>query len=142
MSEHPIVGERILARTKELARLAPIVRHEHEHWDGTGYPGRAAARSGSRSARGSILACHAYVAMIDRASLPAGAHRGPGASPSCAPGAARKYDPDVVDALLDLLGQDRPQVPDRSAGVKLVAPSRRASPVSRRSSGPDWVPGG
>ncbi len=38
MSEHPIVGERILARTKELAALAPIVRHEHEHWNGTGYP--------------------------------------------------------------------------------------------------------
>src|SRR5687767_11706058 len=38
MSEHPIVGERILARSKELAGIAPIVRHEHEHWDGTGYP--------------------------------------------------------------------------------------------------------
>ena len=38
MAEHPIVGERILLRTKELAAIAPIVRHEHEHWDGTGYP--------------------------------------------------------------------------------------------------------
>ena len=38
MSQHPIAGERILARTKDLAGVAPIVRHEHEHWDGSGYP--------------------------------------------------------------------------------------------------------
>ena len=62
MSEHPIVGERILARTKELAAIAPIVRHEHEHWDGTGYPDgleRQRIPVGSRV----ILACDAYVAM-------------------------------------------------------------------------------
>ena len=62
MSEHPIVGERILARTKELAAIAPIVRHEHEHWDGTGYPDgleRERIPVGSRV----ILACDAYVAM-------------------------------------------------------------------------------
>ena len=62
MSEHPIVGERILARTKELAGIAPIVRHEHEHWDGTGYPDgleRQRIPVGSRV----ILACDAYVAM-------------------------------------------------------------------------------
>ena len=62
MSEHPIVGERILARTKELAGIAPIVRHEHEHWDGTGYPD---GLEGQRIPVGSrvILACDAYVAM-------------------------------------------------------------------------------
>ena len=67
MSQHPIAGERILARTKDLAGVAPIVRHEHEHWDGTGYPDgleRHRIPIGSRV----VHACHAYVAM--RASRP------------------------------------------------------------------------
>ena len=76
----------------------------------------------------------------DRAALPRGADR-----TSRRRRAARrrgsKYDPDVVDALLDLLGHDRPQVPDRAAGVKLAATPPR-EPVSRRSLAPDWVPGG
>ena len=38
MAEHPVIGERILRRTPQLGHLAPIVRHEHERWDGGGYP--------------------------------------------------------------------------------------------------------
>jgi HD-GYP domain-containing protein (c-di-GMP phosphodiesterase class II) len=57
-------------------------------------------------------------------------------------GAGTKYDPDIIDALLDLLGHDRPQVPDRAAGVKLAAaPPREPSPRSSSSSS-GWVPGG
>lgn len=140
MSEHPIVGERILARTKELAALAPIVRHEHEHWNGTGYPdGLETTRIpvGSRV----ILVCHAYVAMTtERPYRPA-------LTPAQAvyelrAGAGSKYDPDAVDALLDLLGHDKPQVPDRAAGVKLAAAPPK-EPRSRRSAGPPgWAPGG
>ena len=37
-------------------------------------------------------------------------------------GAGSKFDPEVVDALLDLLGHRPPRVPDRAAGVKLPAP--------------------
>ena len=65
MSQHPIAGERILARTKDLAGVAPIVRHEHEHWDGSGYPDgleRHRIPIGSRV----MHACHAYVAMTRR----------------------------------------------------------------------------
>jgi len=138
MSQHPIAGERILARTRDLVSVAPIVRHEHEHWDGTGYPDGLARHRipiGSRI----VHACHAYVAMRTprpyREALP---HeevvrqlRGD---------AGRKFDPEVIDALLDLLGHNLPDVPDRAAGVKLVAPTPR-EPTSRRSA-PGWVPGG
>jgi diguanylate cyclase (GGDEF)-like protein len=137
MSEHPIVGERILARTKELSVLAPIVRHEHEYWDGSGYPDglmRERIPVGSRV----ILACHAYVAMTTlrpyRQALTEAQ-----AQTELQAGAGAKYDPEVVDALLDLLGQG-PQVPDRAAGVKLAASPPR-EPSSRRSRRPDWVPG-
>jgi HAMP domain-containing protein len=35
---HPIGGENILKPVGSLARLCPIVRHHHEHYDGKGYP--------------------------------------------------------------------------------------------------------
>ncbi len=138
MSEHPIVGERILARTKDLAILAPIVRHEHEHWDGTGYPDgleKVRIPVGSRV----ILACHAYVAMTTQRPY-RDALTGAQAMHELRSGSGSKYDPEVVDALLDLLGNDPPRVPDRAQGVKLAAAPPR-EPVSRRSR-PDWEPGG
>jgi HD-GYP domain-containing protein (c-di-GMP phosphodiesterase class II) len=137
MSEHPIVGERILARTKELAWIAPIVRHEHEHWDGSGYPDGLTQHRipiGSRV----ILACDAYVAMTTarpyRKAIPVD-----DAVAELRARAGTKFDPDVVDALLDLLGHNQPQVPDRSAGVRLAA-QPPGEPLSRRSR-PGWAPG-
>ena len=63
MARHPVIGEGILRRVPQLVQLAPIVRHEHEHWDGSGYPDGLA---GTRIPVGSriILASHAYTAMI------------------------------------------------------------------------------
>jgi diguanylate cyclase (GGDEF)-like protein len=130
MAEHPVAGERILLRIPELTVIAPVVRHEHEHWDGTGYPDRLRERKipiGSRI----ILACDAYHAMLTdrpyRAALtPAQAMK------ELRRGAGKQFDPEVVDALLDLLGEEPPDVPDRSAGVRMPAappprmPQRRA----------------
>jgi HD-GYP domain-containing protein (c-di-GMP phosphodiesterase class II) len=137
ISEHPVVGERILARTKELAGLAPIVRHEHEYWDGTGYPD---GLEGQRIPVGSrvILACDAYAAMTTarpyRSAMPIA-----DAVAELRAGAGSKFDPEVVDALLDMLGHNKPQVPDRSAGVKLAAAPPR-EPSGRRSRR-GWAPG-
>jgi HD-GYP domain-containing protein (c-di-GMP phosphodiesterase class II) len=36
--DHTIVGERILAAVPELIAAAALVRHSHEHLDGSGYP--------------------------------------------------------------------------------------------------------
>ena len=38
MREHPVIGERILSVLPGMSGVARIVRHEHEHWDGGGYP--------------------------------------------------------------------------------------------------------
>ncbi len=35
---HPIIGERIISAAPALTRVAALVRHSHERWDGTGYP--------------------------------------------------------------------------------------------------------
>jgi HD-GYP domain-containing protein (c-di-GMP phosphodiesterase class II) len=119
MAEHPVAGERILLRIPELAPVAPIVRHEHEHWDGSGYPDRLRGHHipiGSRI----ILACDAYEAMITpRPYRPAMPREQ--ALDELRAGAGVVYDPEVIEALLDLLGEDRPVVPDRALGVRLAA---------------------
>jgi putative two-component system response regulator len=40
MRRHPIIGEQICRPLTSSRLFAPIVRHHHERWDGTGYPDR------------------------------------------------------------------------------------------------------
>ena len=45
MKVHPVVGAEILDAVPFPFPLAPIVRHHHERWDGSGYPDGLAAKS-------------------------------------------------------------------------------------------------
>jgi putative two-component system response regulator len=38
MRQHPVTGESICRPLKSLRNVLPIIRHHHEHWDGSGYP--------------------------------------------------------------------------------------------------------
>lgn len=38
MMQHPITGENICRPLRSLKRVLPIIRHHHEHFDGSGYP--------------------------------------------------------------------------------------------------------
>jgi diguanylate cyclase (GGDEF)-like protein len=120
MADHPVAGERILQRIPDLAAIAPIVRHEHEHWDGSGYPDGLRGRMipiGSRV----VLACDAFRAMTAERPYRAAMSRAQAVS-ELQRGAGTQFDPDVVDALLDLLGHAAPQVPDRARGGSMPAP--------------------
>ncbi len=35
---HPVLGEAILRRARSFDKIRPIVRHHHEHYDGSGFP--------------------------------------------------------------------------------------------------------
>ena len=62
MQEHPVIGERILGAVPGMSTIAKIVRHEHEHWNGAGYPDNLVGDEipiGSRI----ILACDTYSAI-------------------------------------------------------------------------------
>jgi putative two-component system response regulator len=38
MKQHPIIGESICRPLNSFRNVLPIIRHHHEHWDGSGYP--------------------------------------------------------------------------------------------------------
>jgi putative two-component system response regulator len=38
MKQHPVTGENICKPLKSLRLVLPIIRHHHEHADGSGYP--------------------------------------------------------------------------------------------------------
>jgi putative two-component system response regulator len=40
MRQHPAIGENICKPLRSLRMVLPIIRHHHEHWNGTGYPDR------------------------------------------------------------------------------------------------------
>ena len=101
MRQHPVIGERILRAIPGLGDVARIVRHEHERWDGKGYPDRLAGAEipvGSRI----ILACDAYHAMVsDRPYRKAMNHVD--AMAELSGNAGTQFDPDVVQALVGYL---------------------------------------
>jgi len=100
---HPVVGERILRPLGGPAwsSVADAVRHEHEHWDGTGYPDGLRSTAIPLAAR-VVLVCDTYVTLtVDRPYRPA---LDPiAARAEVAAGAGTRYDPRVVDALLAVL---------------------------------------
>jgi len=101
MRQHPVIGERILRMIPGLGPIARIVRHEHERWDGGGYPDAIAGTEipiGSRI----ILACDAYHAMTsDRPYRKSMAHAD--ALAELARHAGTQFDPEVVQALVGYL---------------------------------------
>lgn len=38
MKQHPVTGETICRPLRSFRRVLPIIRHHHEHWNGSGYP--------------------------------------------------------------------------------------------------------
>jgi diguanylate cyclase (GGDEF)-like protein len=101
MRQHPVIGERIMRAIPGLGDIARIVRHEHERWDGSGYPD---GLSGAEIPVGSriILACDAYHAMTsDRPYRDAMEHAK--AIAELTDNAGSQFDPDVVQALVGYL---------------------------------------
>jgi len=125
MRRHPDIGADMIAQHSALEEVAPLVRHHHERWDGTGYPAGlkgevipfgarilAVADSydtitGTRLYRPSLMTPIEGVEDISRR-------------------ADHWYDPNVVDALRELHGLkpldvvNRPEVPRRVTTLRVL----------------------
>jgi diguanylate cyclase (GGDEF)-like protein len=101
MQEHPVIGERIVASVPFLARIRPIVRAEHERWDGSGYPDRLSGERIPIEAR-IIHACDAFQAMAsDRPYRRARPREW--IVEEIRAQAGRQFDPQVAHALLEVV---------------------------------------
>jgi putative nucleotidyltransferase with HDIG domain len=125
MRKHPDIGADMIAQHSALAEVAPLVRHHHERWDGSGYPAGLKGEvipfgarilsvadsydtiTGARLYRRSLMTPIEGVEDISRR-------------------ANQWYDPNVVDALRDLHGlqpmevMNRPEVPRRITTLRVL----------------------
>ena len=102
MNTHPALGAAALREMKEFRHIAPIVLHHHERYDGGGYPSRLAGEKiplGSRV----IAVLDAYDALTtDRPYRKAQTVQSAGTE--LLAGKGTQFDPELVDALLDIIG--------------------------------------
>jgi diguanylate cyclase (GGDEF)-like protein len=101
MKQHPVIGERILRVLPGMGPVARMVRHEHERWDGQGYPDGLAGQEipiGSRI----IIAADTYHAITsDRPYRKARSHHE--AIEELTRCSGTQFDPAVTGALIGYL---------------------------------------
>jgi hypothetical protein len=121
MRAHPIIGERIVRAVPGLEGVARAVRHEHEAWDGSGYPDGLSGEAIPLASR-IVLVCDAYHAMTSdrpyRTALPPELARD-----ELLECAGRQFDPAVVSALLALLTTP----PDRAPAARNGSPAEESA---------------
>jgi diguanylate cyclase (GGDEF)-like protein len=102
MRTHPVIGEEIVRGVVALRDAAEAVRHHHERYGGDGYPDGLAGTAIPIEAR-IVAAADAFSAMtVDRVYSKA---RSPaGAAIELRRSAGAHLDPEVVEALLSVLG--------------------------------------
>jgi HD-GYP domain-containing protein (c-di-GMP phosphodiesterase class II) len=101
MKQHPVIGERIVARIPGLESVAQAIRHEHERWDGKGYPDGLKGDTIPLASR-IVLVCDAFHAMTSnrpyREAMPVEDARA-----ELVRHAGTQFDPVIVGALLSSL---------------------------------------
>lgn len=138
MREHPVIGARLVGSVEGLSHLAPVIRAEHERWDGWGYPDGLKGEEIPLPSR-IVFACDAYHAMVsDRPYRQAmGANE---AMEEIERNSGSQFCPRTARALLTVLGRretgGQTETPAAIMGVRLVGTGQGADPAG----GPGGVP--
>src|SRR5207248_5901881 len=125
MRRHLDIGADMIAQHSALAEVAPLVRHHHERWDGTGYPA---------GLKGDVILFGARILSVaDSFDTITGArlYRKSLMTPiegveDISRRASHWYDRNVVDALRELHGlkplevANRPDVPRRITTLRVL----------------------
>ncbi len=105
MKQHPVIGERIVGAIPGLEAVAKAIRHEHERWDGLGYPDGLRKEEIPLASR-IVLVCDAYHAMTsDRPYRKALLEHD--ARAELVRNAGTQFDPVIVGALLSALARQK-----------------------------------
>jgi hypothetical protein len=134
MRLHTDLGSEIVSRFELFRPGAEIVRHHHERWDGSGYPGRLAGMGIPLGAR-IVAVADAFDAMTsDRPYRRALTHDD--AVARIAAGAGTYWDPAIVEAFLALL-HEAGSLPVGGIPLRFGEEPTRAPRARRRSRATD-----
>lgn len=99
---HPVTGSEMLGNLESLSHVSLIVKHHHERYDGNGYP------DGLCGDEIPFLSRILHVAdAFDSMTADRPYRKAPGrryAISELVNGSGRQFDPDVVEAFLDIAG--------------------------------------
>ncbi|MBE0416513.1 MAG: GAF domain-containing protein [Coriobacteriia bacterium] len=110
---HPVIAAEILEQAPALRKVAPIVYHHHERYDGSGYVGGLAGGAIPLGSR--ILAvADAFVAMTSERSY-RGALSDPEALEELQRESGTQFDPEIVDAFLAINASQSDKIPGHTS---------------------------
>lgn len=104
VKEHPSIGESIVAELGLSHEERSIIRHHHERWDGGGYPDGLAGKEIPLLAR-IVTVADAFDAMTSKRAYRE-AMSPDEASRELKRSRAKQFDPQVLDAFLEVLGSN------------------------------------
>ncbi len=94
MRTHTVIGEGIVRPLRSGSNLLPIIRHHHEHFDGSGYPDGLRQTAIPRLAR-IVSVCDAYDALVS--DRPYRLRRSPAeAIATLRQGSGTQWDPELI----------------------------------------------
>ena len=117
MRHHPLIGANILKPVAFPWAITPIVRHHHEHFDGTGYPAGLKGEEIPLLAR-ILTAADSYEAMTADRPYRRGLAIGAALEElrSCS---GTQFDPRIVETLVSIVEEE--ELATEDAGVRSVA---------------------
>lgn len=130
---HPLIAEEILSPIEDFAPLLAIVKHEHERFDGGGYPGGLKGEEIPLGAR-IIAIADTYDALLTDRSYRKGCPRDLALAEirRCA---GTQFDPKLVesfDAFMSRPDAPNPAAPNGAGTTRVVASATAAPSAARR----------
>lgn len=110
--EHTLKGTLFVVGINELSHLGPTILHHHEHWDGTGYPGRLKGEQIPLHAR-IVAVADAFDAMISNRSYRDGLDKET-ALRELVKKKDTQFDPFIVDVFIECLNDSPFEMKDFS----------------------------